>query len=295
MSVLRVTIIDVGWGDSIFIESIDNDDRPHYALIDSNDEGDRTTATFTFLKKFFRLSNEKLKEKWPNFDFVMLSHDHTDHASGLRKILEKFATQRFWYPKVPEVEASSLGVLQRYANSAAGRRRIGFHQAVDSSRNLPGSPLLGDVSIDVLWPYDETIDLHNPNNNSIVLTLTLGNVTFVLTGDAELEVWDQIAGDIPDTTRVFKLPHHGSENGTYDQASDHGPWLDRVEQFDEKVLLAISCHPTFPRGFPSHPHPHAEVLSEIERRDLTFYRTDEHYHLTFETKGTEVTAQWSHP
>ena len=38
MSKLNVTIIDVGWGDSIFLESTDGNGDPIYALVDSNDE-----------------------------------------------------------------------------------------------------------------------------------------------------------------------------------------------------------------------------------------------------------------
>ena len=34
---LRLTMIDVGWGDSLFLESIDGRGTSHYALIDCND------------------------------------------------------------------------------------------------------------------------------------------------------------------------------------------------------------------------------------------------------------------
>jgi hypothetical protein len=53
MENLEVTLIDVGWGDSIFIETNDDNNDSQYALIDSNDT---TTlrSTYIFLKKYFK-------------------------------------------------------------------------------------------------------------------------------------------------------------------------------------------------------------------------------------------------
>jgi hypothetical protein len=51
MSTLSVTLIDVGWGDSLLIESRDNSDS-HYALVDSNDTSS-SRSSHIFLKRFF--------------------------------------------------------------------------------------------------------------------------------------------------------------------------------------------------------------------------------------------------
>ena len=69
----------------------------------------------------------------------------------------------------------------------------------------------------VLWPIPGNV-LSNENDNSVVLASphALGNVSFVLTGDAEADgVWTQIANRIPSNTRFFKVPHHGSDNGVF--------------------------------------------------------------------------------
>src|SRR5580700_1802269 len=42
------------------------------------------------------------------------------------------------------------------------------------------------MSMQVLWPIPGNV-LSNENDNSVVLALTLGNVSFVLTGDAEAD------------------------------------------------------------------------------------------------------------
>jgi len=286
MSELNVTLIDVGWGDSILIE-YKNQGRPRYGLIDSNDD-DKYQPSIIYLKKYFRIPTSQLSQRRPVFDFIILSHDHSDHASGIKPIMRYFGTEYFWYPKVAERQNSPLAVLQNYANSSGGRRLVGSHRAVDSEIDLPNCPALGDVGIDVLWPPPDTIDYDNPNNNSLVLALTLRRITFVLGGDAELEVWRNIANQIPAATRVFKVPHHGSVNGTIQQGST--PWLDRVNRNSH---LGISCHPTYPRGFPTHPHPHVEVIREFDNRNFRYYRTDLNYHITFSTNGRSVRVKYA--
>jgi beta-lactamase superfamily II metal-dependent hydrolase len=284
MAWLNVTLIDVGWGDSIFIESGEDDGTRHYALVDSNDTQSQQPSAM-FLMKHFKIAKTKLKQSHPIFDFVLLTHDHTDHASGLKQLIKLFGARRFYYPKVPVEEAGSLGSLQQWANSANGKKYIGLHEALDADKDFSSDPPLGTTVVDVLWPpQDHHVQDTNPNNHSVVLTLTRGNVTFVLTGDAEIPVWRLIADRIPDTTRMFKLPHHGSVNGTYE---DHeGPWLAKCPT--DRVELGISCHPTYPRGFPSHPHPHHEVIDKLEQEGYLYRRTDRDYHITFSTDGTDV-------
>ena len=287
MSYLKVTLIDVGWGDSIFIESVNNSNERRYALVDSNDDG-AYQPSIIFLKKYLRIPTRQLAARKPVFDFIMLSHDHSDHATGLRRIIEYFGTQRFWYPKIIDTEPSQLSGLLQYANSSRGKKDIAFHQAVDTEKDLVNQPEWDDVRLDVLWPQPDTID-PNPNNNSIVLTISLGNVSFVLTGDAEGEVWHQIANTIPTGKKVIKVPHHGSVNGT--MMNGNTPWLDECSPTD--VKLGISCHPTYPRGFPAHPHPHEEVVQEFQNRNYEYYRTDENYHITFSTDGQDVQVKAS--
>ena len=136
--------------------------------------------------------------------------------------------------------------------------------------------------MDVLWPSDGLFP-ENENNNSVVLTLTLGNASMVLTGDLEGDVWTQIAGQVPSNTLFFKVPHHGADNGTFD--GSRTPWLDRL---GADARLAISSHI---RPFQ---HPDRTVTDEFDRRNLQYYRTDEQYHLEFETDGQQLRVKYSH-
>ena len=283
MSYLRVTLIDVGWGDSILIEASDGGGRPRFALIDSNDNDERDYwPSWNFLRKHFGLREDEFRVTKPFFDVVMLSHDHSDHGSGLKRIMQYYGTENFWYPRVDIEHSVVLTALQSYADHP--RVRID-NQAVDNETDVGR---LGDVTMEVLWPPPGWMD-SNPNNNSIVLALALHGVTFLMTGDAEGKVWEQIAGLIPEETRVIKVPHHGSKNGTIHNGRT--PWVDRLDAFPTLPHLGISCHPNFPNRFD---FPHEDVLNRFQARPYPYYRTDLHYHIMFIVDDQGVRVRYSH-
>ncbi len=268
MATLSVTMIDVGWGDSIFIEHIDKKDKPHYALIDSNDKEYERSAEI-FLKKYLRRKGIKYKDHKPNFEFVIISHWHEDHISGLKRIIRNFGTNRLYYPKTEY--STTMNTMTNFADSESGRVNYDMsHQSIDSSKRMNE---FGDVKLEVLWPPLSTI-YSNENNNSIVLKMTLDNVNFILTGDAEKVAWQKITHLIPPDTKFFKVPHHGSINGTF--VGNETPWLDRMNRL---VALGISGH------VGRFILPREEVIEEFEKKNRDHYRTDLNYHLTFKTDG----------
>jgi len=280
MDKLSVTLIDVGWGDSILIEAgTEGNPRPRYGLIDSNDQ-ENLCSSFIFLKRYFERRKVQIPEDKPVFDFIILTHFHADHGDGLKKIMREFGTKAFWYPKTSN--PGGLSELIRFANRSDN---VGFHEAVNSGKDFPA---LGPATGRFLWPpYSrdhQNIDASNENNNSVVLALTLGQVSFLLTGDAEGEVWEKI-GTLPPDTRFFKVPHHGSVNGTFLGPAKATPWIDKCPG---QSLLGISSHI---RPFK---HPHQEVVDLFRRLNRTVFRTDEHYHVTAETDGLNVKVKYSH-
>jgi competence protein ComEC len=271
---LSATLIDVGWGDSIFIEIQSDNGNCYYGLVDSNDTN-YLQSSYIFLKKYFEKKGMKIPAKKPIFDFIILSHAHTDHGQGLKTIMRAFGTKQFWYPKT--LQWGSLAYLINFSNKSS---KVLHHQSVDNTKVFP---MFGDVNMEIWWPPYDKID-PNENNNSIIICLYLINVSFVLSGDAEGEVWDQISHKIQQNVSVFKVPHHGSLNGTFNN-SGNTPWLDRCSL---KTQLGISSHV---RPFS---HPHQQVIDKFNQIGQPYYRTDEHYHIRFETDGTSTWVRYSH-
>jgi competence protein ComEC len=275
MSNLSVTLIDVGWGDSVFIESQDSNGVFSYALIDSNDESD-LRSSYIFLRKYFERKKIEIKNNKNLFDFIILSHAHADHGQGLKAIIRTFGTKNFWYPKSAE-----LGCLADLIQFSTKSSNVEHHEAVNNDKILPN---LGDVQMNILWPPWNIIDKQEENNNSIVLVMKLNNVSFVLTGDAQTEIWEQIAYEIPQDTLFFKVPHHGAKNATIGKKKST-PWLDRCPI---NAVLGISSH------VKPFKHPDPNVIKIFDDKQRVYYRTDEQYHLTFHTDGTSLNVKYSH-
>ena len=275
MSMLRATVIDVGWGDSVLLETLDSHNSWHYGLVDSNDTC-TLRSSHIFLKRFFERQGFQIPTSQPLFEWMLLTHAHADHGQGLKRIMKDYGAHQFWYPKSVS-QALFFSDLLRYARRSS---RVVHHQAIDTTKALPS---FGDVSVQILWPPHDHLPL-NENNNSVILTLTLGNVALVLTGDAEIDVWTQIAGQLPLGTLLFKVPHHGSDDAMFDE-KQQTPWLNRLGRNSQ---LAISSHI---RPFK---HPDSAVINKLNQSGLAYYRTDEHYHITFEIDGQQVRVKYSH-
>ena len=280
---LTVTLLDVGWGDSIFIHSLDSGGGHHFALVDAHDTKYLQPSTI-YLRRYFRrhLHYVGPLDK-PYFDFVLLSHDHADHRAGLENIIREFGTVEFWYPH--SEKTAGLGALldlaEREIHKPAGAVR--YHEALEVGKPLAD---FGDVHLEVLWPPpDYDFAAAHPNNTSVVLSLRLGKWSVVLTGDAEEQVWNAIAGRIPANTRFFKVPHHGSVNGTFG-AGGSTPWFDGCPR---PARLGISADLS---GRWVFPHPDVIALFDDNRRK--FFRTDQHYHVSFHTDGVTYRVTYSH-
>ncbi|MEN8242566.1 MAG: MBL fold metallo-hydrolase [Chloroflexota bacterium] len=285
MDKLSVTLIDVGWGDSILIETQTDAGNTHFGLIDCNDT-EANRSAYYFIKRHLEKRKIDIDGNMIN-DFIILSHPHADHMSGLKRLMRSFRTKAFWYPK--SSKGGGFTKLIKYANTR--KQYIETHQAIDNTKVLPD---FGNVKLKILWPpfnHAGPHDLHDENNNSIVLALTLGDVSFILTGDCEVENWNQIIGNLPPNVGMFKVPHHGAVNGMID-GQDNTPWLDALPQHTN---YAISSHV---RPF-NHPAP--AVVNKFTAAGIAPFRTDEHYHLTFTTEGAldangipVVAVKWSH-
>ncbi|TAJ13760.1 hypothetical protein DMA11_07855 [Marinilabiliaceae bacterium JC017] len=280
MSKLKIILIDVGWGDSIFLESTYSDQRGNekhsYALIDSNDTVNYKSSLI-FLRKYFQRKFGTSKINKPLFDWVMLSHAHLDHGEGLKEIMQTFGTKRFFYPK--SKNNTCLAHLQNYVNRvryADGSTII--HQAIDDQSIIPA---FGNASVNILWPpknYHKNNT--NENNNSIVFSLTQDNQSCIFTGDAEEEVWDKIKHNIPQDTVFLKIPHHGSRNGSIDN-NDELAWStpNTISAF-----IGISTHNR------PYNHPDDDVLDKLDDNDYVYARTDKNYHIeiTIDASGRKT-------
>jgi beta-lactamase superfamily II metal-dependent hydrolase len=281
---LKITLLDVGWGDSIFLQWKNDQGEHRFGLIDSNDTKYLQPSRI-FLRRYFRRHLHYVSPGFekPYFDFVLLSHDHADHRAGLENIMKEFGTQDFFYPHTERT--AGLGKLLDFAERERDKDNgcVRHHEALDSDKPFPD---FGDVAVNVLWPPpDHDYEHASPNDTSVVLSLHVGKWYALLTGDAETEVWDAIASDIHWRTRFVKVPHHGSVNGTFGPG-DSTTWFSECPQ---AARLGISCD-----LYGNFVFPRPEVIRLFDENDKKYFRTDRHYHVTFVTDGDKYDVEYSH-
>ncbi len=234
---LHVSFLDVGQGDAILIESPSG----HQILVD----GGPSPAAVTFaLGKGLPFWDRSL-------DLVVLTHPQEDHLAGLIGVLERYqvgllldsgeecageACQRFW---------ELLEVKEIPNRKAEAGMRVELGDGVGMEVFHPPPELLRGTGSDV-------------NNNSVVLKVTMGRASLLLTGDIE-EVGERalLASGQPLRSLVLKAPHHGS-------ATSLNPRFLR-EVSPQLVIISV--------GENRFGHPAPETLAKLS--SLTTLRTDE--------------------
>jgi len=262
---LNVTILDVGQGSAALIEMPGGRcllaDGGGFYDNDIFDVGRYLVAPFLW------------RNKIRTVDTLVLSHPNADHLNGLLYIADHFHVKKFWTNGEPA--------------DTTGYRRL-----METSRNqgiyAPSYPDLRqtvdpkDPVIDVLYPpvgflEKRAVDAWraDENNNSMVLKITRGGVSFLFPGDigadAERELI-QIAGDRLEST-VLIAPHHGSKT------SSSRAFLEAVNP----EVIVISA------GWKNRFHfPHPSVMKRYKEIGARIYRTDLDGAIRMETDGREL-------
>ena len=241
---LEVSFIDVGQADSILIEN-----EGHYMLVDAgnNEDGEKLVTYF--------------KEQNINtFDYVVGTHPHEDHIGGLDDIINNFKINNFYMPDVITTTLTFEEVLDALENNNVN---LTIPKENDSFS-------LGEANIEVLHVGDESeSDL---NNTSIILKVTYQNISFLLTGDAESKIINELDPSDLKTT-VLKLGHHGSITSTNETI---------LEKASPQVAI-ISAGVNNQYG-----HPHQEVLNLLQQNNIKTYRTDQDGTIIVTTDGVNL-------
>ena len=242
---LRITVLDVGQGDAIFIACpngrtllVDGGARtPFY------DAGARVILPFMRAKGYRRV------------DTIIVTHPDLDHYGGLRAVVES----------VEVGEVLSSGVGSESGSYRAWREAIDRH-GIPYRTVVKGDTLSALGGVRGLFLHPDPLFLSGtakPNSNevSVVLRLSLGEFSMLLTGDIEAK------GEAATVRRpsmlkstVLKSPHHGS------RSSSGTAFLNAVDP--EAVAVSAGMYNNF-----GHPSP--EVIERYRRREAEVFRTDQ--------------------
>jgi competence protein ComEC len=252
---LRVTFLDVGHGDSIFMEFPGGSNM----LVDTGEGGDFDMGRFTVVPFLLDRGATSLK-------YILLTHPHDDHIGGIKSIMD--------YIKVNTIFDNGLdgkmAVVKCYKTIAKekGIKVISLYRGCEIRINK-------DLTIYALNPPK----LENPdkiypdiNNTSIVLKLLYKGFSILLCGDIEEDAVRNLMnyGDFI-TAKIIKIPHHGSTKSTL--------FKQFLDQVDPEV--AVISRAEFDRGTAVF----KGVATDMRLKGIKVYTTSATGALTVVTDG----------
>lgn len=183
---LRVSFIDVGQGDSEFIELPNGETM----LIDAG-----TNETGKNVVDYIKSLG------YTSIDYVVGTHPHEDHIGGLDDVIKTFDIGSIYMPKVTADTKTFEDVLD-----AAESKNLMINTAKSGVSIMDTE----DLSVKFLAP---TLDSYeNTNDYSAVVKVVYGETSYLFTGDAEEFSENLITDDV--NADVLKVGHHGSSTST---------------------------------------------------------------------------------
>lgn len=185
-NLLKIHYLDVGQGDSIFIELPNNETM----LIDAA-ESNQSENIINYIKN---LNYQKI-------DYVIGTHPHTDHIGGLKDIINTFEIGKIYMPKAVSTTKTYENLLQtiKDKNLKINTAKAGI-SIIDTDT----------LKINILAPNNDTYT--ELNNYSVVTKITYGTTKFLFMGDAEKLSENEIKEDV--SADVIKIGHHGSNTSS---------------------------------------------------------------------------------
>jgi competence protein ComEC len=186
---LVVHYLDVGQGDSIFIELPNSQSM----LIDAGVSGEGES-----IESYINDSG------YSKIDYLVATHPHADHIGSMTYIVKNIDIGSIYMPKVSTTTKTYEKLLTAISDKG---------YKVKSA--TAGMTIVEDsgFSVDILGP--EEVDEDDMNNSSIIIKITYGSKSFLFIGDAETEELNTITSDM--SADVLKVGHHGSRTSTTEE------------------------------------------------------------------------------
>lgn len=249
---LKVHYIDVGQGDSIFIQSGEDT-----MLIDCGEVG-KDDEVKAYLDKL----------GITQIDYVIGTHPHSDHMGCMDKIVEYYDIGEIILPHLDDSDIPTTKYFERFM-TAVENKGLEITEA-EPERIIK----INTAECKIIAPCSD--DYSNANNYSVGIIMTNGENSFIFTGDAEKSAEKEMieSGRLQDID-VYKVGHHGSDTSS-------------SEEFLEVIkpdIAVISCGEGNSYG-----HPCDITLEKLSRYTDKVYRTDLSGSIVITSDGNELTV-----
>lgn len=273
---LEVVFFDVGQGDSIFIKTPSN----HSILIDGGPDS-------TVLSKLGR----NLPFYDHTIDLMILTHAHSDHVAGLVDVLKRYDVTKVLYTGVDHSSPDFIEWEKLIEQK-------GIEMIMPVARQVYQ---FEEVELEILYPFEDvsTKEFKDLNDSSVIARLEYQDVSFLFTGDAPVEVEEELLGyygrdrsglgpegsalkgDLSFSERewsslqsdVLKVGHHGSK---------YSSSLEFLQTVDSDYAVIQSKEGN------KFGHPHRLILQRLIGLDVEILRNDELGDVELVSDGVEI-------
>jgi competence protein ComEC len=260
----QVVFLDVGQGDSIFIQMpynqgnylIDTGGVTPFAKESWQQRGDPYDPGKKILVPFLKSEGIRTVDK------LILTHGDADHIGGANALLEEIRVKQLIVPRVSERSQLEQDVINKAREKGTDIYLAGMGTGWKTAQ--------GDFLI--LNPSES---VGERNDQSIVLHAAIGGKKWLFTGDLGIEGEELLAQKIKEIDiDVLKVGHHGSKYSSSD--------LFLEETTPDFAVISVGEKNRYG-------HPGKEVITRLEDHGTRIFRTDENGAILFKFKGDSGT------
>lgn len=268
---VQVTMLDVGQGDCIHIQS---EEGKHYLI-----DGGSSTKNKVFE---YQILPYLKSEGVSHLDAVFVTHSDIDHCSGIINLLERYPADGISVGSLilPDIALRSKDAQYQEIECLAGKKEIAVQYMSRGQRIKDGEML-----IDCIHPY-KAYETETANEYSLVLLLTYGEFKALFTGDVEGVGEDAAWKYIQEKWNWENERMAGGQRLSFLKVAHHGSMYSTSEGMLKELLpriSVISCGEDNVYG-----HPHDELLGRLQQVQSRIYSTPKQGAVTVRTDGERV-------
>ena len=248
---VTIKFIDVGQGEAILIALSEKT-----MLIDAGPTGSAP--------KIAQVLQELGRNK---IDYLVATHPDEDHIGGMADVISSTQIGTIYAPNKTNNTATYRKFLAAIQNNNLQITLAEAGTIIDQTDSY---------KLEILWPKKDA-NFPETNDYSIIIKLTVGNKTFLFTGDAPTNA---ILNSNPGHIDVLKLSHHGSRTGTTEVL------IHKLSPTYAVLSYAVDN---------SYGHPMQSVLNALRKHSVEVWGTGANGTITITCDGTNIDISGEKP
>jgi competence protein ComEC len=266
-----VDLLDVGQGDSIFVTFpdggtllVDGGGRVDHRRRNGDEEPDDLRPDQSTIGESV-VSAVLWYKGYAHVDHILATHADADHIQGLNDVARNFSVNSALFGRTPGSDPEFAQL-----SDVLDRRKVPA-EVVGRGQTFR----IGGAVVEVLYPLAaDDAEAPSDNDHSVVLRISYGSRSFLLTGDieraAEIEITSRggtLAAD------VVKVPHHGS------RTSSTAEFINAAHP--QYAIISVGRHSPFG-------HPHQDVVERWQLSGAKVLTTGENGMISVSTDGRDL-------